>query len=198
MSVRDFVGKSVPEPIRHNHAVGDIRLLWDNVRLMRLKNQATIANDGTALPNTLLYYIAGLSTYCGLRNLPVITGYMSGCYLFRYRSNGNIRVAHVGTHDSNAELSDKAKDTWKAFVQRGHITEVMGFDPALDVSDRLLHGTVGQGANPKIFGAWDPNGVAYIGMSVDDPAVLGNRLITGVEPAPMRSWAMIANDRKMQ
>ncbi|MEY1555827.1 hypothetical protein AB3Y40_09355 [Yoonia sp. R2331] len=188
----------MPEPIRHNAAVGDIRPLWDRPRKLRLKNQGTVASDGTALQNTLLYYIAGLTTFCGLRHVPVITGYMSGCYLFRYRRNGDMRVAHVGTHDANAELSTRAKDAWKAYAAQPHITEIYGFDPIRDVSDNLMRTTIGQGPDPKIFGAWDPNGIAYIGMSVDDPAIPGNRLVTGVEPAPMRSWAMIAHDTKMQ
>lgn len=197
MSLHAVVGKSINEPIRSNNAVGDVRLLWDNVQLQRLKGLQLTASDGTTLPYTLLYYIPGLTTYCGVRGRPVLTGYMSGCYLLRFKRHGEMRVAHIGTHDTLAEWSDKAKNAWKAYVARPHITEVFGFDPINDISDSLMSRAASTGSNPQIIGAWEGNGGARIGIVVNDPAQAGRRIIVGFENAPLRPWHEIQNDRKM-
>lgn len=116
-NIYDFVGEVVDEPIKSNNAAGDIRLLWDKPQRQRLRNQTLRSASGNkTMTYTLLYYIPGLTTYCGLHGIPIITGYMTGCYLFRYRQNGELRVAHVGTDDLKQDWSDKAKAAWKSIV----------------------------------------------------------------------------------
>lgn len=197
MPLNDITGKSINEPIKSNNAVGDVRLLWDQIQKQRLKGQTLTAGDGTALSYTLLYYIPGLTTFCPMRGAPVLTGYMSGCYLFRYRYNGELRVAHVGTDDTKAEWSKKAKDAWKAHVALPGVADVFGFDPINDISDDLMRQAVGAGTNPQIIGAWEANGGARIGMVVSDPAGGGRRIIVGLEAAPLRAWRDISTDAKM-
>lgn len=196
MTIHDFVGEEIDEPVRSNNAVGDVRTLWHQVQKQRLKNQTLRSTSGKTMPYTLLYYIPGLTTYCGIRGIPIITGYMSGCYLFRYRSNGELRAAHVGTDDIKKDWSDHAKDAWKSLARRAHITDIWGFDPLKDVSMRLLMDAQRAGTTPQVVGIWEGNGSARIGVVANRPG--GKKILVGVEPAPLRTWAAIQNDPKMQ
>lgn len=196
MPLHDIVGKSINEPIKSNNSVGDVRLLWGTAQQQSLTGQTLTALDGTTLGYTLLYYIPGLTTWCAVGGAPILTGYMSGCYLFRYKVAGQMRVAHVGTDDTKADWSKRAKDAWKALAAGG-ATEIMGYDPINDISDDMMQRAVGAGTNPQIIGAWEANGAARVGMVVTDTANAGKRIIVGFEHAPLRSWREIQNDVKM-
>lgn len=82
MPLQDIVGKLIDDPIKSNNAVGDVRQLWDTAQQQSLTGQTATATDGTTMGYTLLYFIPGLTTWCALQGTPVLTGYMSGCYLF--------------------------------------------------------------------------------------------------------------------
>ena len=138
MNIHNFVGQVIDEPIKSNTEVGDVRLLWHKPQLQRAKGQTLRSTSGNTLPYTLLYFIPGLTTHCGIRGQTVLTGYMSGCYLFRFRYNGVLRAAHVGTHDNLKDWSDKAKDAWKALARHPGVSDIYGFDPLKDVSTNLL------------------------------------------------------------
>ena len=198
MTIHDFVGETVDEPIRSNNAVGDVRLLWDKAQKLRLRNQMLRSTTGKTLPFTLLYFVPGLTTYCGLRGIPVITGYMSGCYLFRYRRRGELRAAHVGTHDNLDEWSTKAKDAWKRVANSPNTTEIMGFDPLKDVSMQLLARAQQAGTTPQVAGIWEANGSARIAVFANSRTQPGKKILVGVEAAPLRPWAAIQNDIKMR
>lgn len=197
MYLSDMIGKSVNEPIHSNNSLGDIRAFWDSPQKQRVKGQHLLAKDGTSLTYTLLYFIPGLTTYCPHRRTPILTGYMSGCYLFRYRLHGQLYVAHVGTHDTNQEWSDKAKSAWKTFVASQPVTDVMGFDPLKDVSDTLLARAMSVGSKPAIMGAWEQDGSARVCVVANDKANDGNRIIVDLEYARLRPWHEIQTDPKM-
>lgn len=197
MNIHDFVGEVIDEPVRSNSAVGDVRQLWHKAQLQRLKNQYLRSTSGKIMPYTLLYYIPGLTTHCGIRGTPVITGYMSGCYLFRFRYNGALRAGHVGTHDSLTAWSDKAKDAWKALTRNPNVTDIHGFDPLKDVSMNLLMEGQRLG-NPQVVGIWEGNGSARIGVMANSRDHIGKKILVGVQAAPLRPWASIQNDPKMQ
>ena len=197
MQISDFIGKAFDVPIRSNNAIGDIRSLWDTPQKQRLKGQILRATDGKTMPYTLLYYIPGLVTYCGIRGVPVLTGYMSGCYLFRYRSRGELRAAHVGTDSDNQEFNRHAKACWKAYVNRPHVTNVEGFDPLRDVSTDLMMKARAAGTSPQVIGVWEGNGAMRVGMVVTDKNQLGKLILVGLEYARLRPWASIQNDPKM-
>lgn len=197
MTIYDFIGEEFNEPIQSNNSVGDLRTLWHKVQRQRLKNQILRSTSGKILPFTLLYYIPGLTTYCGIRGIPIITGYMSGCYLFRYRSNGELRAAHVGTHDTNKEWNDHAKDAWKSLTRQPHISDIWGFDPLKDVSMKLLMEAQRVG-NPQVVGIWEGNGAARIGVMANPVGKPGKKILVGIEAAPLRPWESIQNDPKMQ
>jgi len=197
MTIYDFVGEVIDEPIKSNNAVGDVRLLWDKAQVQRLKNLTLRSINGKTLPYTLLYFIPGLTTFCGIRGIPVITGYMSGCYLFRFRHHGELRAAHVGTHDTLTQWSDKAKDAWKSFARSPSVSDIVGFDPLKDVSMRLL--AEGQKiGNPQVAGIWDGNGGARIAVVATPKGHPGKKMLVGIESAPLRPWASIQHDPKMQ
>ncbi|WP_444995365.1 hypothetical protein [Aliikangiella sp. IMCC44359] len=197
MNIYDFVGEEMDDPIQSNNNIGDLRNLWHKVQKQRLKNRILRSTSGKMIQHTLLYYVPGLTTYCGMRGLPVITGYMSGCYLFRYRSRGELRAAHVGTHDTNKEWNDKAKDAWKSLTRQRHITDIWGFDPLKDVSMKLLMDAQKIGA-PQVMGIWDGNGSARIAVMANPRGRAGKKVLVGIEAAPLRAWASIQNDPKMQ
>lgn len=198
MNIYDFIGEVINEPIKSNSAISDVRTLWHRPQKQRLKNQVLRSDSGKTITYTLLYFVPGLTTFCGLRyGTPVITGYMSGCYLFRYRRHGELRAAHVGTHDNLKEWSDKAKDAWKSYASKDYITDIWGFDPLKDVSMKLLMEANKLGS-PQVAGIWDHNGSSRIAVLANSQKHLGKKILVGIEPAPLRSWSAIRNDPKMQ
>jgi hypothetical protein len=200
MNIYNYIGKEIDNPIRSNNDLGDIRNLWHKVQKQRVKNLTLRSPDIASMRYTLLYYVPGLTTFCGIRGIPVITGFMSGCYLFRYRSKGELRAAHIGTHDTKKEFSDKAKDAWKSLVEKPHITEVWGFDPLKDVSQRLLQKAMAKIkiGTPKIIGIWDSNGSSRIGVVLEHHNDPFKVFLVGIEYAPLRPWSSIKDDPKMQ
>lgn len=194
MNIQDFVGQKVINPITSKN-VPDVRSLWDEARKVRDLHQTLwTADRRKSMMFTQLYYVPGLTTFCGIRGTPVLTGFMSGCYLFRYKDNGVLRAAHIGTHDTNKEANDKAKAAWKALVAQPHITDVFGYDPARDVSMLLIQQAAKFGA-PNIFGMWEGNGAVRVGVIARHQD--NSWTLVGVEPAPLRPWSSIQNDPKM-
>lgn len=77
---------------------------------------------------TFLIYIPGTVTTTALTQ-DVMTGPMSGCYLFKYTRQG-ARIAHVGTESSpSTSASVAAKTAWKALIARNDVTAITGADP---------------------------------------------------------------------
>lgn len=196
MNIHDFAGQKIFNPIKSRN-VPDLKAQWDQVRKIRDKGQTLLSMDRRLMMTiTQLYYVPGLTTYCGIAGTPVLTGFMSGCYLFRYRENGALRAAHVGTHDTNAEANKKAKDAWKSLIAQPHITDVFGYDPAKDVSMRLMLAAAKFGS-PKVFGMWEGNGSVRVGVMSQDHHDLSTWTLVGVEPVPLRPWSSIQHDPKM-
>lgn len=70
-------------------------------------------------PFAWLNYVRGGATATS-GNRPVLTGKMSGCYIFTFQLNGENRVAHVGTVDSSQSRdSIAAKRAWMDFCDNG-------------------------------------------------------------------------------
>ncbi len=197
MNFMNLIGEEMESPIKSNNAVGDLRGQWHKVQKQRSKNQLIRTTSGKSQIYTLLYFIPGLTTFCGIRGIPVMTGFMSGCYLFRYRSRGQLRAAHVGTHDTKEEWSNKAKSAWKSLVAKNHITDVYGFDPLKDVSMKLLMEAQKIGT-PEVVGIWDGNGAARIGVMANPPGKFSKKILVGIERARLRPWSSIQHDAKMR
>ena len=57
----------------------------------------------------------------------VLTGPLSGCYVFRYTEGGVPKVAHVGTADAQSDArSIKAKADWMQFTALPGVTNIVG------------------------------------------------------------------------
>lgn len=88
------------------------------------------ADTGAPWNIEFLWWYPGENTTCRLQR-PVLTGPMSGCYLFRYVSGGP-RIVHIGTCEV-AQESLRTKQNWKIYVnhtlgQAGSLT-VFGNTP---------------------------------------------------------------------
>lgn len=194
MNIMEFAGQKIVNPITSKN-VADLKSKWDKPQNIRDKGLTMWSADRKkSMPYTQLYYVPGLTTYCGIRGVTILTGFMSGCYLFRYRYNGEMRAAHVGTHDTMKDANDHAKAAWKALVAKPNVTDVFGYDPGKDVSDRLIQQAAKIGA-PNVFGMWEGNGSMRVGIIARHQD--NSWTLVGVEPAPLRPWASIQNDRKM-
>jgi hypothetical protein len=144
---------------------------------------------------TQLAYVPGLTATCGLRGVPVLTGWMSGCFLFRYIDvDGQMRAAHVGTDIDNPEAGDKAKAAWKTIANNPNVRDVMGFDAARDVNWNLVQQAAKFGV-PQIAGYWDAHAISRVAVFATVPDVR-KRILVGVESALMQPWAVIRNDRR--
>lgn len=107
---------------------------------------------------TWLNYVRGGVTHAELGR-GVLTGKMSGCYIFTYAFMGRVDVAHVGTVDWETSAgSAAAKRTWVDFCEHGAAspiegqaairpTQVKGASPSAYFSDeeKFAVATVGAG-----------------------------------------------------
>lgn len=193
MNIYDFVGQKIINPIS-SKTVADLKSQWDQAREIADEMTMLSADRSKSMAYRQLYYVPGLTTYCAIGGKPVLTGFMSGCYLFRYRDNGQWRAAHVGTHDTQKEANDKAKAAWKSLIAQPNITDVFGYDPARDVSMQLIQKAAKIGA-PNVFGMWESNGGVRVGIITRHQD--NSWTLVGIEAAPLRPWSSIQNDPKM-
>jgi len=197
MRLEDFIGETFDDPCRSIPIGGDIRDLWDKPQRLRERGKILRSASGKTMVYTQLAYVPGLTATCGVRGVPILTGYMSGCFLFRYTdADGQMRVAHVGTDIDNPEAGDKAKAAWKTIANNPNVTNVMGFDPLKDVTWSLLTKAQSFGV-PQIVGYWDVHGIARVAVFATPPLDMSKRILVAVESALMKPWDVIKNDRKM-
>ncbi len=195
MSIYQMIGEKFPDPIKVNGAVGDLRRVWDTAQNHCLVGQSMRSESGKVLNYTLLYYTAGLTTWCAGGAATVLTGYMSGCFLFRYRQHGQIRFAHVGTDSVSKDLNDHAKASWKALTRSPGVTDIFGYDPLAEVSDIQLAIALKVGT-PEIMGIWEPNGATRIGIVAKLRHEPEKRILVEVVHAPLQPWATLSAHRK--
>lgn len=148
---------------------------------------------------SFLEYVPGEVTTVRLQR-PVLTGPMSGCYLFRY-TVGASRIAHVGTHDLGpaSPLSVQAKDNWRAYVTQRNATNLLGVSPAdlFSPTERASNQVGRMGGVPEIYGLFEPGGNSYAllmaPMGVDTSPTLRNLyLVQGIRPMRLLQWSAIS------
>jgi hypothetical protein len=106
---------------------------------------------------SFLDYFPGKVTVAQLAQFPVLTGPMSGCFLFRYNEQGGSTwCAHVGTSETE-EVSVEAKRNWKSFAQTRMATHILGQSPFnfFDVPT-LRSAAKFAGGPPQIYGLFEP------------------------------------------
>lgn len=92
-----------------------------------------------------LKYVPGAVTVAPLQGRPVMTGPLSGCYIFRYTQNGS-KLAHVGTsHNATDPGTLAAKTAWGGVMADRAVNNVTGSSPfhcftALDLSNAMIKG----------------------------------------------------------
>ncbi len=101
---------------------------------------------------TYLKYVAGAITTVQLAT-GVLTGPMSGCWLFKYRYQDRVHFAHVGTaHNADSDESIAVKTAWRTFAERDDVANVAGFEPFGDFSTPELGAGMLGGNAPTVVG----------------------------------------------
>jgi len=148
---------------------------------------------------SFLEYVPGEVTTVRLQR-PVLTGPMSGCYLFRYTVGGP-RIAHVGTHDlgPDSPLSVQAKNNWRAYVTQKNATDVLGVSPAdfYSPGERGAKQVGRMGGVPEIYGLFEPGGTSYAllmaPMGTDtSPTIRKLYLVQGIKQMNLLQWSAIS------
>ena len=192
MPIETYLGATIDEPIRNGVVTeGDLRTMWDAPVKLREKAQMRMIPGKPLLSYTLLRYIPGLVTYCSLGATPVWTGYMSGCFLFRFLMGGRLYAAHVGTDDTSKEKNDKVKAVWRAFADSGAVTEVMGYNPAREVPTATLMAVRQSGKASGVTGWWEANGTMRIVMLAGIHGQDTRKQIFSADYAALQPWSAI-------
>jgi hypothetical protein len=197
MSIATYIGDTIDEPIR-NGVMLNYKTMWDAPVKLGVKGQSRIITSKPPLAYTLLRYIPGLVTYCSLGSAPVWTGYMTGCFLFRFRMNGKSHAAHIGTDINSQENTDKVKAVWTAFANRPDVTDVMGYSPASEVPTTTLVALQRSGKAAGITGFWESNGAMRIVMMAGIHGQETKKMIFSVDAAPLQPWSVLRNHPKFR
>lgn len=138
-----------------------------------------LVNTNTPWNITFLEYVPGDTTTTRLSR-PVLTGPMSGCYLFKYVSGGP-RISHVGTDDGgpNSTGSLNAKNNWKTYVTQQNATGVVGATPAdfYSPGERVGAQVGKMGGIPQVYGFFNTDGTSHAMLL----APIGTDSITGAQ-----------------
>ncbi len=145
---------------------------------------------------TFLNYEPGYVTTAPLA-APVLTGPMSGCYLFTYTHRGAAMVAHVGTYmGENTTESIKAKLSWLRAADDVDITQIAGGNPLDYFRDVNMSSVRGIPGKPNIFGYFTST-AAYAIMLFNIAAninAIGPHLskVVAVKKMHLQPWSSIA------
>jgi hypothetical protein len=158
--------------------------------------------NGKSWNFTFLKYVPGYTTVCPLTT-NVLTGPMSGCFLFTYMMGGQMMVSHVGTTIDSEEDTDKVKAGWRVFAKRQDVSAVQGASPFhVFEMDEITKGTY-KGVPPSFGGYFLPNGQAYAIMFA--PVPVSWKPLTGwtariskVKPMPLQPWSVLENHSKFK
>jgi hypothetical protein len=149
-----------------------------------------------------LWYLPGKVTEAPLVD-PVLTGPMTGCYLFTY-SKGGMQVCHVGTENTPTSQNTKnAKAEWSLFLMGAGATQVKGASPAALFTMPELAGAcagIVPAGPPVVCGYFAADGTAYAMAMVPIAQPIGGaggsstliKILT-VKPMPLSPWATIQN-----
>ena len=154
---------------------------------------------GTLWSFTWLKFVPGWITVAPLTT-PVLTGPMSGCYLFTFLDGGRQYVAHVGTSGKpDSDESTAVKRAWKAFITRLGVTNVAGADPcAAFGNDEIVRPRGKMMTPPKVVGYFDGAGLGWAmtigGVEANDRmnALPGIARIELIKPMPLTRWTRVS------
>lgn len=160
------------------------------------------AANGETLDFDWLWYMPGQITHSqSLRD--VMTGPMSGCYLFRYivTEQKVSMVNHVGTDSRPEHRNTKAvKALWRAYNDTGTISAVKGFNPLAGVRAEMTAPQEDIGLTRTQFRkCWAlmtaaGGNYAIVVQRYDCPTAEGTTTLTRIEavtPMTLESWEAI-------
>ena len=167
---------------------------------VRVGNDPRNLVGGTPWRFTFLKYWAGEVTTSALAG-GVLTGPMSGCYLFRYTHAGRPSVAHVGTDTTpDSAGTVRAKAVWRAMMARpGCVANGEAPTKIVSTADQLRIAQQNLNQLPQLCGYFE-GGNAWAILFV--PAVAGVTLIPGVlriaavRRMPLLDWSAVAAMRE--
>jgi hypothetical protein len=151
-----------------------------------------------------LKYVPGAVTVAPLQGRPVMTGPLSGCYIFRYTQNGS-KLAHVGTAHTPTDAGTlAAKTAWGGVMADRAVNNVTGSSPfhcftTVDFGNAMIKG----GQAPIIVGYYtDAASYAMLLSKVPTanlPLAYNGRAllrVSSVKQMTLQSWATIRRGPK--
>lgn len=211
---QDLAGRYIDYTIHMGGAVGGATT--DHGQVMTTQTipaSVNVYNSGlvrTGPPWTFTYlkYVPGAVTIAALGG-GVMTGPLSGCYIFRYTQNGQ-KVAHVGTaHSATDAGTIAAKTAWRALVAANNANNVTGSSPANcisfhDAQNAVIKGDVPQNSTTPIIVGYYTGIASYAMLLTPVPqtslpvAFRGRRLLRvgAVKQMVMEPWGTIRNGPK--
>lgn len=164
---------------------------------VKVYTAASDAGPFTAAPVpwsfTFLKYVPGAVTTTGL-NMAVMTGPMSGCFLFRYAQQNQERIAHVGTaHEPSDPGTIAVKNAWKALAAT--VTGVAGAAPFPDViKPGDVQKAMSKGGIPQVVGYFAAGSAyAMILAPVGNTGAGYVTKIADVREMKLGPWSNVAN-----
>jgi hypothetical protein len=156
-------------------------------------------NTNTNWSFAFLQYVAGAVTVASHQK-SVLTGPMSGCFLFKYSDGGPEMVAHVGTANAEDSAATKtAKDSWRHVASLRQVSNIAGASPVTvfsfgEISAAMLE----PGHTPMVAGYFDRAGPAYSILlspvpTAMKPPVTPMLKVSAVKQMPLTSWNTIRN-----
>lgn len=151
---------------------------------------------------SFLKYVPGVVTVAS-RQKPVLTGPMSGCFLFKYANGGPEMVAHVGTANADDSVDTvAAKNSWRNFAALPHVANIGGASPyGVFQFHEIASAMLAPGHIPMIAGYFDRTGPGAGAYSIILSPVPGSMKppmtpmlkVSAVRTMPLQSWNTIRN-----
>lgn len=146
-----------------------------------------------------LQYVAGAVTVAS-RQKSVLTGPMSGCFLFKYRDGGPEKIAHVGTANApDSEETKTAKQSWQSVARQRQVSEMAGASPYnVFQFDEISGAVLATGYIPMVAGYFDSAGPAYSMLlspvpPAMNPPVTPMLKVSAVKRMALSSWNTVRN-----
>ncbi|MGH9411234.1 MAG: hypothetical protein ACRD1V_17495 [Vicinamibacterales bacterium] len=173
-----IAGQTTPASVRVYTAAGDA---------------GPFTQTGIPWSFTFLKYVPGAVTTTPLTTA-VMTGPMSGCFLFRYTDHNQSCIAHVGTaHDPQDPSTIAVKNAWKKFT--ASVSGVAGAAPFPGtVGGGDVNKAMGKGGIPQVVGYFAAGSAyAMILTPVGNPAIGPTMKVAEVKEMTLLPWANVAN-----
>ena len=131
---------------------------------------------------------------------PMMTGPLSGCYVFKYNHAGS-QMAHVGT-GATTQSSTKAKQAWLTFAGRGDVSNIVGGSAADYFSTGERGAGMIEGRIPEVV-CYIAGAQVYSIMMVElpksqNPSRFSLTKVLAVKSMTLQPWSSIKATRRFQ